>query len=121
MPGTEPLPPSPFLERQPERRFQFGLGTLLIAMSLCVVTSMFLVFASRLPLVTNEIHAWMGTVPSKNMDGSDRFTQLMFLLVCYSAPLTMTAVLYWLSAAVGALGRRDSTSFVDQEKEFEME
>ncbi len=91
-----------------------------MAMSLCVVASMCLVFASRLPLVTNEIHAWMGTVPSKNMDGSDRFTQLLFLLVCYSAPLLMTAILYWLSAALGILEKRTPVAS-EREKEFEME
>jgi hypothetical protein len=112
---------SPFRKLQPARRFQFGMGTLLISMVLFAVASLSLQFVARLPLVTNEIHAWMGSVPSKNMDGSDRFTQLLFLLFCYSTPLLTAAVLYWLSVGVDTWTKRGSLSAAKPEDEFKME
>jgi hypothetical protein len=111
---------SPFIEAQRAPRFQFGVGTLFIAMTLFAVTSLFLMFAARLPLVTNEIQAWMGTVPSTNMDGSDRKVQLAFVLLCCSAPLVVAAALNWVSLGVNAF-IRSRASKPDDDKEWEME
>jgi uncharacterized iron-regulated membrane protein len=83
---------TPFQDRLPPR-FQFRLGTLLVAMLVFSVMSACLLWASRLPLITQELNAWLGTLPSKNRDGSDRTTQLLFLLFCYAMPLLMATAL----------------------------
>jgi hypothetical protein len=89
---------SPFID-QKAQPFQFSLASLLIAMAVFSVMSACLLWACRLPLVTNELHAWMGTVPSTNRDGTDRGMQLMFLLFCYSTPLLLAATLNFLFVA----------------------
>ena len=89
----ESSPLTPFAERQPTG-FQFSMGSLLIIMAIVSVMSACLLWASRLPLVTNEIHVWLGTTPAANDDGTDRGAQLIFLLFCYSAPLLMAALIH---------------------------
>ncbi len=87
---------TPFAKRQPSG-FQFSMGSLLVIMLLVSVMSASLLWASRLPMVTDEIHILLGTTPATNNDGTDRGAQLIFLLFCYSAPLLMVAVLHsWL-------------------------
>ncbi len=76
--------------------FQFSLASLLIAMAIFSLMSACLLWASRLPSVTDELHAWMGTIPSTNRDGTDRSTQLMFLLFCYSTPLMLAATIHFI-------------------------
>ncbi len=112
---------SPFVENHSEKRIQFGVRTLLAAMAVFAVTSASFLFASQLPLVSKEIHAWMGTVPSKNLDGGDRFFQLIFLIVCYSSPLMLAAVLNLIVVGVRYLEASQKTSRVDSDKEWEME
>jgi len=93
MAKKESSPLTPFAERRP-RGFQFSMGSLLIIMAIVSVMSACLLWASRLPLVTNEIHLWLGTTPAANDDGTDRGAQLVFLLFCYSAPLLMAALIH---------------------------
>ncbi len=70
------------------------MGSLLVIMLLVSVMSASLLWASRLPMVTDEIHILLGTTPAINNDGTDRGAQLVFLLFCYSAPLLMAALLH---------------------------
>ena len=111
---------SPFIETKP-RRFQFSLGSLLVAMVVFSTMSACLLWASRLTLVTNELNAWTGTIPSTNQDGSDRGTQLMFLIFCYSAPLLMAASLNLLVVAIRALEKSSTRRAAKSDKQWEME
>jgi hypothetical protein len=86
-------PATPFAKRQ-SSGFQFSMGSLLVIMLLVSVMSASLLWASRLPMVTDEIHILLGTTPATNNDGTDRGAQLIFLLFCYSAPLLMAALLH---------------------------
>jgi len=117
------LPPSPvqspFLAEKP-RKFQFSLGSLLLAMVIFSTMSASLLWASRLPLVSNELNAWMGTVPSTNRDGSDRRTQLMFLILCYSSPLLMAATLNLLLFGFRTLERFGTNESKPDDKQWEM-
>jgi hypothetical protein len=73
------------------------MGSLLVIMLLVSLMSASLLWASRLPMVTDEIHILLGTTPASNNDGTDRGAQLIFLLFCYSAPLLMVSLLHsWL-------------------------
>jgi len=83
---------SPFAPKQ-QQGFQFGMGSLLVLMVVVSAISALLLWASRVPMVTNEIHVWLGTTPAVNQDGTDRGTQLVFLLFCYSSPLLIVAFL----------------------------
>jgi hypothetical protein len=118
--GQPPID-SPFLERGPGSRMQFGLGTLLVAMAVFAVTSACFLFASQLPIVSKELHAWMGTVPPKNAGGSDRFFQLIFLIICYSSPLILAAVLNLFVRGIHYLESKQSPRNIDEDKEWEME
>jgi hypothetical protein len=112
---------SPFLETGTGSRMQFGLGTLLIAMAVFAVASACFLFASQLPIVSKEIHAWMGTVPPKSDNGADRFFQLIFLIICYSSPLILAAILNLMVQGVRYLESKQSPQQNDQDKEWEME
>ncbi|MDZ4852599.1 MAG: hypothetical protein SGI77_25195 [Pirellulaceae bacterium] len=120
MKQPSPQDNSPFLTTKP-RTFQFSLGTLLIAMAVFSTMSATLLWASRLPLITNELNAWMGTVPSTNRDGSDRGTQLMFLIFCYSSPLLMAACLNLILVAARAIQRQFYVKPLSDDKQWEME
>jgi len=69
------------------------MGSLLVLMVVISAVSAILLWATRLPSVSNEIHLWLGTTPAVNQDGTDRGTQLVFLLFCYSAPLMVVGLL----------------------------
>jgi uncharacterized iron-regulated membrane protein len=84
---------SPFASKK-TAGFQFSMSSLLILMIVSSVMSASLLWASRLPMVTNEVHLWLGTTPAANQDGTDRGTQLIFLLFCYSAPLLLAALIH---------------------------
>ncbi|MCY2976336.1 MAG: hypothetical protein NTW52_16900 [Planctomycetota bacterium] len=89
-------PATPFAKSQ-SSGFQFSMGSLLVIMLLVSVMSASLLWASRLPMVTDEIHILLGTTPATNNDGTDRGAQLVFLLFCYAAPLLMAGLLHsWL-------------------------
>jgi hypothetical protein len=119
--SNKPAIKDPFIENYSEKRIQFGVRTLLTAMAVFAVTSACFLFASQLPLVSKEIHAWMGTVPSKNTDGGDRFLQLIFLIICYSSPLLLAAVLNLFVVGIRYLEANQTTRQVESDKEWEME
>ncbi len=111
---------SPFLDAKPPA-FQFSLVSLLIAMAVFSVMSACLLWASRLPLVANELRIWTGTVPSTNRDGTDRGMQLMFLIFCYSTPLLMAATLNLVCVAVRAVEHTSRRRATLSDKQWEME
>jgi len=74
-----------------------------------------------LPLITEELHSWFGTIPAANKDGSDRGTQLMFLLFCYSSPLLMAAFLNLVLVTAQMLDNRNNRQKTDENKQWEME
>jgi hypothetical protein len=111
---------SPFLDVRPST-FQFSLGSMLIAMAVFSMMSACLLWASRLPLVTNELNSWMGTVPSTNRDGSDRATQLMCLLFCYSTPLLLAATLNLIVLAVRVVEKYSQRRAKAIDQQWEME
>jgi len=94
------------------------MGTLLLLMVIVSTISALLLWASRLPMVTNEIHVWLGTTPAVNQDGTDRGTQLVFLLFCYSAPLLIVAILQNTMLILRFLERRSSATTEDAEDVF---
>jgi small-conductance mechanosensitive channel len=120
MKKTFPTENSPFYEQE-AAAFQFSLASLLIAMAVFSVMSACLLWACRLPLVTDELHAWMGTVASTNKDGTDRGMQLMFLLFCYSTPLLLAGTLNLLFVTVRFVQRTAKQSSTETDKQWEME
>ena len=84
-------------------------------------TSAGFLWASRLPLITNELHAWMGTVPSKNKEGYDRWFQLLFLIFCYASPLLMVAILNLILACGRWFERITYRPTSPDDKQWEME
>jgi hypothetical protein len=118
----EPSSETPFREASGSKsQMQFSLSTLLLVMAVFAVMSACLVFAAQLPLVSREIHAWLGSVPSENKDGSDRFVQLLFLLICYSAPLLVAAVLNAGMRSLRALQAWQARRSRPESSEWEME
>jgi hypothetical protein len=115
-----PSEKSPFLETERER-FQLSFGTLMVVMVIMATMMAGLLFATRLPLITNELKAWFGQVPSSSdLTGNERRTQLYFLLFCYSSPLLMTAFLHLMVTTVRSAVRWSERSKANDE-EFEME
>jgi hypothetical protein len=94
--------------------FHFKLSTMLVMIAIFAAVSATLIWASRLPIIHNDIHAILGTKPSVNSDGTDRGTHLIFLLLCYSAPLGMACVIrlfmlfaIWLQSRVATIESDD--------------
>lgn len=111
---------SPFQKEMPSSRVRLSLSTLLMAMLVFAVMSATLLMASQLKLIHDEIHAWTGIVPASNFDGSDRRLQLGFLLVCYSTPLLLVAVLNLVFLASRTLSR-SRADVKDDDEQWKME
>ncbi len=90
-------------------------------MAVFSIMSACLLWASRLPLVSDELRVWTGTIPSTNRDGTDRGMQLMFLLFCYSTPLLLTGTLFLILKAVRAIERASLRRNAANDNRWEME
>lgn len=114
--------PSPFADDQTGKtQYQFSLGTLLMVMVVFSVASTLLLWAAQLPRINEELHAWLGTVPSVNDDGTSRDVQLGMLLFCYSSPLVMAGFLNGIVLVVRWFERRNATKVNEEDEQFSME
>lgn len=75
-----------------ERRWTFGMDWVLLLTLVAATAATLVGYALFLPSVTNELNAWIGrSVPPGNEDQSRR-AQIVFLMLCYAAPMLLGLV-----------------------------
>jgi hypothetical protein len=97
---SKPKVDSPFMQQSGPTAPQFGLGTLLLVMLIFSVISVGLFYSVRVPAIAKEINAIFGKVQETGTEGTDRTTQFIFVMFCYTAPLMMAAVVSLLALAM---------------------
>jgi hypothetical protein len=96
----KPKQDSPFMDQTGPAAPQFGLGTLLLIMLVFSIVSVGLFYSVRVPGISKEINAIFGKVQETGTEGTDRTTQFIFVMFCYTAPLLMAAVVSLLALVV---------------------
>ena len=96
---------TPFASQDDRSRSTVGLWTLLISMVVFAAISFLLMFAARVPAISESINDMFGIRSSTNgTDKPDRSAHLFMLLFCYTSPLML---MLWVSLLKG-LGQRRS-------------
>lgn len=80
-------PQSPF--SPPPRKFTFGMDWMLLVMMVAAATALMFAYALFLPAVTSEFNAWLGRTVDLGEVGENRRAQIVFLMLCYSAPMIL--------------------------------
>jgi len=79
---------SPFAKTEPARA-TVSLWMLIFSLIVFAAFSMVMMFASRVPAITNSINDFFGLPQTAKADKPDRSAHLFFLLFCYSSPLLL--------------------------------
>ncbi len=79
---------SPFAHRE-EARATISLWMLLFSLVVCAAFSMLIMFAARVPAISNNINDFLGIARTAKPGKPDRSTHLFFLLFCYASPLLL--------------------------------
>jgi hypothetical protein len=79
---------NPFAE-QVTVRPSISLWMLIFSLVVCAAFSMLLMFAARVPAITDTINDFFGIAKAAKSDKPDRSTHLFFLLFCYASPLLL--------------------------------
>ncbi len=109
---------SPF--SQPPKKFTFGLDWMLLVMMVAAATALMFTCALMLPPVTSELNAWMGRTVDLGDVGENRRSQIVFLMICYSAPMILGLMARLIHLGGRVLSKQlDESS--DKHDEFTME
>jgi len=66
-----------------------SLWMLLLSLIGFAAFSLLIMFASRVPAISNTVNDFLGVAQTAKPDKPDRSTHLFFLLFCYSSPLML--------------------------------
>jgi hypothetical protein len=84
-----------------------GLWMLLVSMVVFAVISLLLMFAARVPAISDSLNDLLGVSRTTAGDRPDRSTHLFMLLFCYTSPLML---MLWVSLLRGIVRRRTRLS-----------
>ena len=79
---------NPFAETVPARP-TVSLWMLLLSLMGFAAFSLLIMFAARVPAISNTVNDFFGVAQTAKPDKPDRSTHLLFLLFCYSSPLML--------------------------------
>ena len=77
-------------------------------------------YALFLPAVTSEFNAWMGATTAPSNEDGNRRAQIVFLMLCYAAPMMLGLAARLVQLAGQTLAKR-MASREDDNPEFRME
>ena len=98
-----------------ERRWTFGMDWVLLLTLVAAASATLVGYALFLPSVTNEINAWIGrSVPPGDEDQSRR-AQIVFLMLCYAAPMLLGLVARLVQIAGRQLANRLAAGDEDED------
>lgn len=83
-------PQSPF--SPPPEKFTFGMDWMLLVTMVAAATALMFAYSLFLPAVTSELNAWMGRTVDLGEAGENRRAHIVFLMLCYSAPMILGLV-----------------------------
>ncbi len=66
-----------------------SLGMLMFSLVVFAMFSLLIMFAARVPAISNTLNDFFGLPPTAKPDKPDRSTHLFFLLFCYASPLLL--------------------------------
>ena len=79
---------SPFAESESVRP-TISLGMLMFSLVVFAAFSLLIMFAARVPAISNTLNDFFGLPQAAKPDKPDRSTHLFFLLFCYASPLLL--------------------------------
>ena len=85
-----------------ERRWTFGMDWVLLLTVVAAATATLIGYALFLPSVTSEINAWMGRSVPPGDGEQNRRDQIVFLMLCYAAPMFLAVA----ARVVQVVGRK---------------
>lgn len=97
-------PQTPFAPKGDQSGRTVGLWMIFISMVVFAAISLLLMFAARVPAISESINDMFGIRSSSRGDKPDRSAHLFMLLFCYTSPLML---MLWVSLLKG-LGQRRS-------------
>ena len=109
---------SPF--SPPPKKFTFGLDWMLMVMMVAAATALMFAYALLLPPVTSELNAWLGRTADLGEGGGTRRSQIVFLMLCYAAPMILGLVARLIQIAGRLLAKR-MVEATEGDDEFSME
>ena len=74
---------------------------MLLVTAVAASAVLLVVYSLFLPSVTNEANAWLGRTVAPTALGDDRRAHVIFLVLCYSAPMTLAL----MTGIIQRLGR----------------
>ena len=79
---------SPFAQSEPVRP-TISLWMLMFSLVVFAMFSLLIMFAARVPAISNTVNDFLGLPATAKPDKPDRSTHLFFLLFCYASPLLL--------------------------------
>ena len=79
---------NPFAETESNRP-TVSMWMLMFSLIVFAAFSLLIMFASRVPAISNVVNDFFGVTQSAKPDKPDRSTHLFFLLFCYASPLLL--------------------------------
>ena len=79
---------NPFAETEPNRP-TVSLWMLMFSLIVFAAFSLLIMFAARVPAISNVVNDFFGVTQTAKPDKPDRSTHLFFLLFCYASPLLL--------------------------------
>lgn len=110
---------SPFL-KSGARGQTFEFTTLLLLTVVGAGIGLLILYASRVPILVTEAKAWIGQPSSSYNPASSRRSQVIFILVCYTAPLGLGLLVSLMHVGLNWLNQRWRQIDRDDER-FKME
>lgn len=104
----------------PEPRLTFGLDWILLLTLVAATAAALVGYALFLPLITGELNAWLGRPAVSSEAGENRRAHIMFLLLCYAAPMILGLTVRLVHASGIAVGKRLEARAADDD-DFRME
>ncbi len=110
---------SPFSTSE-RRSLTFGMDWLLLVTFVAAATALMLGYALFLPSVRAELNAWLGRPTEEGQLEDNRRMHIIFLMMCYSAPLVLGLVARLVHFGGRYLAERLQPAD-DDDSEFRME
>lgn len=111
-------PQSPF--SPPPPKVTFGMDWMLLVTMVAAATTLMFAYALFLPSVTSELNAWLGRAVDLGEVGENRRAHIVFLMLCYSAPMILGLVARLIQIGGRMLAKRLEDQ-VSNDDEFTME
>jgi len=92
-----------------------SLGMLIFLVIVFAAFSLVIMFAARVPLISNAVNDFFGLAHTATPDKPDRSTHLFFLLFCYASPLLLATLVGLMHLLLSRFIETSRSSDLDSE------